>query len=138
MTFQLSAMSTMWSKAAHVRSYFETTLKKAINLDHMVMTIRDTGAGPSLDNVTSFMRSGLRIAHENMADNMKKFVESNVIFSKHPHFYHELITLEVYTYHRYTYHRYTYHRYTYHRYTYHIGIHTIGIHTIGTKVTQKL
>ena len=55
MTFQLSTMSTMWSKAAHVRSYFETTLKKAINLDHMVMTIRDTGAGPSLDDVTSLL-----------------------------------------------------------------------------------
>ena len=25
---------------------------------------------------------------------MKKFVESEVIFTKHPHFYHELITLE--------------------------------------------
>ena len=29
-----------------------------------------------------------------MADDMKKFVESEVIFTKHPHFYHELITLE--------------------------------------------
>ena len=89
-------MSTMWSKAAQVRSYFETTIKKAIHLDHMVMTIWDTGAGLSLDNVTSLLdvRSGLHIAHENMADDMKKFVESEVIFTKHPHFYHELITLE--------------------------------------------
>ena len=62
----------------------------------MVMTIRDTGAGPSLEDVTSLLdvRSGLRIAHENMADDMRKFVKSKVIFTKHPHFYHELITLE--------------------------------------------
>ena len=29
-----------------------------------------------------------------MADDIKKIVESDVIFTKHPHFYHELITLE--------------------------------------------
>ena len=55
MTFQLSTTSIMWWKAAHVRSYLETTFKKAIHLDHMVMTIRDTGAGPSLDVVTSLL-----------------------------------------------------------------------------------
>ena len=96
MTSQLSTMSTMWSKAAHIRSYFETTLKKAIHLDHMVLTIRDTGAGPSLDYVTSLLdvRSRLRIAHEDMAYDMTKFIESDDIFTKHPRFYHELITLE--------------------------------------------
>ena len=62
----------------------------------MVMTIRDTGAGPSLNDVTSLLdvRSGLRIANANMANDMRKFVESDIIFNKHPHFYHELITLE--------------------------------------------
>ena len=94
MTFQLLTMSTMWSNSAHVQSYFETTLKQAIHLDHMVLTIRDTGAGPSLDDVTSLLdvRSRLRIAHENMVDDMREFVESDIIFTKHPHFYLELIT----------------------------------------------
>ena len=86
MTSQLSTMSTMWSKAAHIRSYFETTLKKAIHLDHMVLTIRDTGADPSLHDVTSLSR--LRIAHEDMAYDMTKFIESDDIFTKHPRFYH--------------------------------------------------
>ena len=96
MTSQLSTMSTMWSKSAHVQSYFETTLQQAIHLDHMVLTIQDTGAGPSLDDVTSILeaRSRLRIAHENMVEDMREFVESDIIFTKHPHFYLELITLE--------------------------------------------
>ena len=83
MAFQLSTMSTMWSKEAQLRSYFETTLNKAINLDRMVMTIRDTGAGPSLDDVTSLLdaRSGLRVAHKNMAGDISKFVEFDVIFT---------------------------------------------------------
>ena len=95
MAFRLSTMSTMWSKEAHARSYFETTLKRAINLGQMVLTIRDTGTGPSLDDVMALLdvRSGLRGAHKDMADEVNKFVKSDVTFTKRPHFYLELLTL---------------------------------------------
>ena len=51
--------------------------------------------GHSCDDVTSLLnaRSGLRGAHKDMADNVSKFVKSDVTFTERPHFYHELITL---------------------------------------------
>ena len=85
----------MWSKEERTRSYFTTTLRKAINLGQMVMTIQDTGSSLSLNDVTALLdaRLGLRRAYNDMAREAKKFANTDTMFAERPRFYDELITL---------------------------------------------
>ena len=63
-------------------------LRRATTLGQMTMTIKDIGSNPSIDNVTASLdaRYRLRGAYNDMADEVDKFINSDVIFIERPHF----------------------------------------------------
>ena len=72
-----------------------STLRTATNLGQMAMTVQDTGSGPSLDDVTVLLDARLRLrgAYNDMAREVKTFINTDTMFIQRQRFYDELVTL---------------------------------------------